>query len=147
MNLRNRKSYHYLQDIDDAFDVEIIDATTNLFLDSEVDVHVPLIGDVAVGIPTMAVQQFEDEIALPKEWVISANDTFALCVTGDSMINAGIDKGDIVIAIIGEEATMKKYMLMGGSVLLISENTSYEPIQMNPEDVQINGKVIGVLKG
>lgn len=76
------------------------------------------------------------------------------------MIGAGIDKGDlvivhkqqsvsngdIVIALIDQEATMKKFMLMGSSVLLISENPNYEPIQMNTEDVVINGKVIGVLK-
>lgn len=161
MNLRNRKTYQYLQDIDDKYNVEIVDATTNLLLDSDCDVRVPLIGDVAAGIPATAIQQFEDTIPLPKEWVIQANDTFALHVTGDSMVEAGIDKGDIVIvhrqeavsngdiviALIGEEATMKKYMAMGDSIILISENPNYEPIQMNAEDVQINGKVIGVLKG
>ena len=54
--------------------------------------------------------------------------------------------GDIVVAIIDEEATMKKFMPMGDSILLISENDKYEPIQMKKEDVLINGKVIGVLK-
>ena len=74
----------------------------------------------------------------------SPNDTFALKVTGDSMNGIGIDKGnyvvvnrqntanngDIVIAVIEEEATMKKFMIMGDSILLISENPNYEPIQM-----------------
>lgn len=87
--------------------------------------------------------------------------TYALRVTGDSMIDIGIDRGDIVIvhrqesvgngdlvvALIGEEATLKKYMLMGDTILLLSENANYEPIQMNRSDVFINGKVIGVLKG
>ena len=91
---------------------------------------------------------------------MSEADAFALTVTGDSMIGAGIDKGDtvivnrqqsasngdIVVAIIDEEATMKKFMPMGDSILLISENDKYEPIQMKKEDVLINGKVIGVLK-
>ena len=76
------------------------------------------------------------------------------------MINAGIDIGDIVIVhrqetvengdisivLIGEEATMKEVMFMGNDILLISKNTKYEPIQMSPEDIMINGKVIGVLK-
>lgn len=67
------------------------------------------------------------------------------------MVGAGIDKGDtvivhcqqsasnrdIVIAIIGEEATMKKFMPMGGYILLISENDKYEPIQMEKEDVSM----------
>lgn len=161
MNLRNRGTYQYLQDIDDNSNVELIDLASELILDTEVDVRVPLIGDVAAGIPTTAIEYFEETIALPREWVIRANETYALRVTGDSMIEAGIDKGDIVIvhrqetanngdiviALIGQEATMKKFMLMGSDVLLISENASYEPIQMNAQDVQINGKVIGVLKG
>ena len=55
------------------------------------------------------------------------------------------NNGDIVIAVIEEEATMKKFMIMGDSILLISENPNYEPIQMKREDVIINGKVIGFL--
>ena len=56
------------------------------------------------------------------------------------------NNGDIVISIINQEATMKRFMLMGSSVLLLSENLNYEPIQMKPEDIIINGKVIGVMK-
>ncbi len=81
-------------------------------------------------------------------------------VTGDSMQDAGIDIGDyvlvnrqssaengqIVIALLDGEATLKKYMQMGDSVLLIPENTRYEPINVKPEQVMINGIVIGVLK-
>src|SRR5690625_4861124 len=158
MNLRNRKSYQYLQDLDDESNIEIIDSMTNLILDFDVDVHIPLVGDVAAGIPMTAIQHFEDTVPLPKDWLIDPHNTFALKVTGDSMIGADIDKGDIVIvhrqeavnngdiviAVIGEEATMKKYMSMGSSILLISENPSYEQIQMNDEDEQINGKVIEI---
>ncbi|WP_277751549.1 LexA family protein, partial [Planococcus koreensis] len=54
--------------------------------------------------------------------------------------------GDIVIAVIDDEATMKKYMPMGNEILLVSENPEYEPILMRSEDVHINGRVIGVLK-
>ena len=121
---------------------------------------IPHFGNVAAGIPIAVNLEFNSYLTLPREWVISEADTFALTVTGDSMIGAGIDKGDtviinrqqsasngdIVVAIIGEEATMKKFMPMGDSILLISENDKYEPIQMKKEDVLINGKVIGVLK-
>ena len=76
------------------------------------------------------------------------------------MNGAGIDKGDvvivhqqnnasngdIVIAVIDGEATMKRYMPMGSEIILVSENPSYEPIIMRSEDVFINGRVIGVLK-
>ncbi|WP_407270371.1 transcriptional repressor LexA [Radiobacillus sp. PE A8.2] len=161
MDLRHQRSYQYAQDLEDETNVEIIDATTNLVLDVDVDKSIPVIGDVAAGIPTTAIEHFEESILLSDEWIIQSNSTFALKVKGDSMIGAGIDigdlvivhkqeavtNGDIVIALIGQEATMKKYMLMGDSVLLISENPNYEPIQMNPSDVVINGKVIGVLKG
>ncbi|GGM40433.1 hypothetical protein GCM10011351_28230 [Paraliobacillus quinghaiensis] len=160
-DLRHNRTYRYAQDIEDESNIEIIDPTTELVVNQEVDRHIPLIGDVAAGIPTEAIQHFEESVLLPNDWIIQENQTFALKVKGDSMIDAGIDKGDIVIvhrqttaangdiviALIGQEATMKKYMPMGGTVLLISENVNYEPIQMVPSDVVINGKVIGVLKG
>jgi SOS-response transcriptional repressor LexA len=81
-------------------------------------------------------------------------------VIGDSMKDAGIDVGDyvivnkqstadngqIVIALLDDEATLKRYMQMGDSVLLIPENSRYEPINLSPDQVQINGIVIGLLK-
>nr|WP_245858758.1 S24 family peptidase [Chryseomicrobium excrementi] len=51
-----------------------------------------------------------------------------------------------MIAVIDDEATMKKYVPMGNNVLLMPENNDYEPIMMRSEDVRINGKVIGVMK-
>ncbi|GAA4074522.1 hypothetical protein GCM10022410_19520 [Amphibacillus indicireducens] len=159
-DLRHNKTYHYLQDKEDHQHIEVIDPETNMTLDANVDVKIPLIGDVAAGIATTAIQNYEEMIPLIDRWVIQQEDTFALRVTGDSMINAGIDIGDIVIVhrqetvvngdiaivLIGEEATMKEVMFMGNDILLISKNTKYEPIQMSPEDIMINGKVIGVLK-
>jgi DNA helicase II / ATP-dependent DNA helicase PcrA len=160
-DLRHNQTYHYVQDLEDETNVEVMDPATNMMVDASVDVNVPLIGDVAAGIPTTAIQNYEETIPLLDYWVIQEDLTYALRVTGDSMMDAGIDKGDIVIvhrqeavvngdiviALIDEEATMKKFMSMGSTMLLISENTNYEPIQMNPNDVVINGKVIGVLKG
>lgn len=160
LNLKNGRKYHYATELDDPENIEISDMESGLFVEYNTKTTVPLIGDVAAGVPIVANEQFESRIVLPTEWIISKNDTFALTVTGDSMIGVGIEKGDkvivnrqntasngdIVIAIIGQEATMKKFMLMGDSILLISENSKYEPIQMKREDVIINGKVIGVLK-
>lgn len=159
-DLRHNRVYHYVQDMEDEANVEIIDPSTNMAIDENVDIQVPLVGDVAAGIPITALENYEESISLLDYWVIQENLTYALRVTGDSMIDIGIDKGDIVIvhrqetvgngdiivALIGEEATLKKFMSMGSTILLISENASYEPIQMNPSDVVINGKVIGVLK-
>jgi SOS regulatory protein LexA len=159
-DLRHDYKYEYLQDKEDKENIEVVELSDQLILSETPSVKVPVIGDVAAGIPTTAIEEFEEEILLMDSWVIRPSSTFALRVTGDSMINAGIDKGDIVvvhkqetvnnqdicIALIDDEATMKRFMLMGSTVLLISENSNYEPIQMNAEDVKINGKVIGVLK-
>lgn len=159
-DLRHGSTYDYLQDKKDADNIEVMEQSDQLILNETPDVRVPVIGDVAAGIPTTAIEHFEEEVLLLDNWLIRPSSTFALRVTGDSMINAGIDKDDIVIvnkqetvsnqdiciALIDDEATMKRFMLMGSFILLISENSSYEPIQMNAEDVKINGKVIGVLK-
>ena len=140
--------------------VEYSDCESGLFLNYDIKSKIPHIGNVAAGIPITVSIDYDYFLTLPREWVISEVDTFALTVTGDSMIGTGIDKGDtvivnrqqsasngdIVVAIIDEEATMKKFMPMEDSILLISENDKYEPIQMKKEDVLINGKVIGVLK-
>lgn len=159
-NYRNHKTYEYIQDTEEHTQIDIIDKETNLYIEAQADNPIPLIGDVAAGIPTTATEQYETTIMLPRNFIIDPDNTFALRVTGDSMINAGIEKGDIaiinkqttaensdiVIAIIGDEATMKKYIPMDSSVLLMSENNKYEPIHMDATDVKINGKVIGILK-
>lgn len=159
-NLQSGIEYNYTQDIDELEHIEVTNNETGSLFQIEENSHVPLIGAVVAGTPEMAVEHFEDTVLLPKSWLIQEKDTFALRVTGDSMTNAGIDIddlvivhrqesaniGDIVIAVIGEEATMKRYMQMGSTVLLLPENPAYEPINMAAEDVQINGKVIGILK-
>lgn len=160
MNLKNGKNFVYATSMDDETEIEVRDEEMDIYLQVHEKHAVPLIGNVAAGIPTLATEEYEAKLVLPKDWVYSVKDTFALTVTGDSMINAGIDKGDvvivhqqnsaqandIVIAVIDDEATMKKYVPMGNNVLLMPENNNYEPILMRSEDVRINGKVIGVLK-
>ncbi|WP_027964108.1 transcriptional repressor LexA [Halalkalibacillus halophilus] len=160
MNIKTQRAYQYLTEINDPNHVEIKDTEAEMTMDYNEYLSVPVVGNVAAGIPSEAIEALDHMIELPKDWTVSEQDTFALTVTGDSMVNAGIDRGDtvivnrqntaenhdIVIAVIDQEATMKRLMLMGGSVLLIPENSEYEPIHMNHEDVMINGKVIGVLK-
>ena len=159
-NLKNGKKYKVATEIDSEEAVEYSDYESGLYLNYDIKSKIPHIGNVAAGIPITVSIDYDHFLTLPREWVISEVDTFALTVTGDSMIGTGIDKGDtvivnrqqsasngdIVVAIIDEEATMKKFMPMGDSILLISENDKYEPIQMKKEDVLINGKVIGILK-
>lgn len=161
INFRNNKRYEYAYEKDDVKNIEISDKESELIIDYRNFIRIPIAGDVAAGTPIFINQEFDEYIQIPEDWIFAEASTFALKVTGDSMNGIGIDKGDkvivhqhntaingdIVIAIINQEATMKKFMLMGDSVLLLSENNNYEPIQMKREDIIINGKVIGVLKG
>lgn len=159
-NFKNNKKYLYTYDKDDISNIEVIDFENELNLQLENMIDIPIVGEVAAGIPIVVNEEHEDFLNIPDEWIFSGKDTFALKVTGDSMNGIGIDRGDtvvvhrqdsavngdIVIAIINNEATMKKFMIMGGFILLLSENPNYEPIQMNREDIMINGRVIGVMK-
>lgn len=159
-NFRQDKRYDVLENKEDEDLINIVDQTTKLTL-KEPLVKVPIVGDVAAGLPISAIEYYSDTCQLPESFLIRSSETFALTVKGDSMINAGIDPGDtvivhrqttaetedIVIAVIDDEATMKRYNPMGSQVILQSENHAYEPILMDSADVKINGKVIGVLKG
>ena len=112
--------------------------------------HIPLIGTVTAGMPILATQQIEDYIALSG---INGSNLFALHVKGDSMINAGIfdgdivvveqtpvaDNGEIVVALIDEEATVKRFYKENGHFRLQPENDKYDPIIV--EECAILGRV------
>jgi SOS regulatory protein LexA len=123
-------------------------------------VDIPVYGDIIAGCPMEVNVDLKDKFTIPTSWMMLPQKTFMLEVVGDSMKDAGIDIGDfvivnqqtaaengqIVIALLDEEATLKKYMQMGSSVLLIPENSRYEPINVKPDQIRINGVVIGVMK-
>lgn len=112
--------------------------------------HIPLVGTVTAGMPILATQQIEDYIAMSG---VSGNNLFALHVKGDSMLNAGIldgdivvveqtpvaDNGDIVVAMIDDEATVKRFYKEKGHFRLQPENDKYAPIIV--EECAILGKV------
>jgi repressor LexA len=120
-------------------------------------VQVPVVGKVAAGIPITAVENIEEYLSLPYS-LLGSDDVFILNVAGDSMTGAGIldrDKiiakkqdyaqnGDIVVAMIEDEATVKRFYLENGRVKLQPENEKYQPIYT--KDMNILGKVIGVLR-
>ncbi len=101
--------------------------------------HIPLLGTVTAGVPILATQQIEDYIALSG---ISGYNLFALHIKGDSMVNAGIydgdivvveqtpvaENGEIVVALIDDEATVKRFYKENGHFRLQPENDKYEPI-------------------
>lgn len=121
-------------------------------------VTVPLLGLVAAGTPIEPVE-VRESLALP-EALVGARDAFALRVRGDSMIGDGILDGDIVVvesradapdgatvvALVRGEATVKKLARRRGRIHLLPANDRVEPIVARPEDVEIRGVVIGLLR-
>lgn len=119
---------------------------------------VPIIGRIRAGLPTLAVEEIEGYLDLDS-LVFSDDSTFALRVKGDSMIDAGIFPedlvlvrkqsmaltGEIVVAMIGEEATVKRLNKRGAQYFLDPANVHYRPIPIK-EDVTILGRVISVIR-
>jgi len=119
-------------------------------------VAIPLVGHVAAGAPILAEQNIEDHVMLSGEF--AQDGWFALRVRGDSMLNAGILDGDLVIvkpqqdavdgtiivALVDDEATVKRLDRSAGRVRLIAENPAYGPIE--PEQVSMVGIVKGVVR-
>jgi len=120
-------------------------------------VNVPVIGKVTAGQPILAIENIEDTFPLPIEFIDQGN-CFILKVKGDSMIEAGIldndyvvirqqssaSNGDIVVALIDDEATVKRFFREVDHIRLQPENSLMEPIILN--DVVILGKVTGVFR-
>lgn len=118
---------------------------------------VPLVGRIAAGIPITADQNVEDVFTLPRQ-LVGQGDLFLLKVVGDSMIDAAIcdgdwvvvrqqqtaDNGDIVAALIEDEATVKTFKQRDGHTWLLPRNSAFEPIL--GDHAVILGKVVAVLR-
>lgn len=119
---------------------------------------VPLVGRVTAGIPILAEENIEDYIVLPQDLVGAEDELFALKVRGDSMIRAGIlngdyiivrkqshaDNGDIVVAMIEDEATVKRIYFEKDGVRLQPENPYYDPIYSRK--VAVVGRVTALFR-
>jgi len=129
--------------------------------DDDAFVKIPVIGRVAAGIPINAVENLEGSLVVDPSFLKKAEDAFALRVKGDSMINAGINdkdlvivspreqakNGDIVVAMLNDEATVKKFEFINNKIRLIAENNAYLPIEIKREDdFKLIGKVKGVVR-
>jgi len=125
--------------------------------------EVPVIGRVAAGAPILATENIETTVRVDRSLMPSSGDVFALRVHGESMIEAGIfdgdivlarqqataNRGDIVVALIDEEATVKRYYPEPDGIRLLPENQSYEPIVVSSDgghDFRIAGKVVGLMR-
>jgi repressor LexA len=119
----------------------------------------PLVGRVAAGAPILAEANIEEYVDVPA-FLRRDDDDFVLRVQGDSMADAGIFNGDfivvhaqdqvqngeIVVALVGDEATTKRFYNEGRTVRLQPENDLYEPIIVSADEVELVGRVVGVLR-
>jgi len=122
--------------------------------------EIPILGRVAAGKPTLAVEHVEGTIPLPVEWV-KGKEAFLLKVKGDSMSpyilpgdyvivrsQPSAEDGEVVVTLMGEEATVKRFFKKGKRIELKPDNERWETIQLEEGsgEVQILGKVIGVFR-
>ncbi len=122
--------------------------------------HVPLLGDVAAGTDVLAQENVEELLPVPLDFT-GDGELFMLRVRGESMVELGIldgdfviavqqataKKGDIIVAgIPGGEATVKTYEPRDGRIVLVPANSSMQPMEFDPDDVTIYGRVVTVMR-
>ena len=122
--------------------------------------YVPLVGDVAAGTDVLANENIEELVPIPSDFT-GDGVLFMLRVRGDSMVDKGILDGDFVVVrqqseaknndivvagIPGDEATVKTFTKQGGRVVLVPANARLSPIDLDPADVTIFGKVVTVMR-
>ena len=121
--------------------------------------QIPLVGEISAGRPILAQENIEGTIVIDKSIIKNSNGNFALRVKGDSMINAGIlegdyviasqqsdaEQGDIVVALIEDEATIKRFYKEKNRIRLQPENDTMEPIIIKTDENQV--RIIGKIKG
>ena len=126
-------------------------------------VEIPLVGRVAAGVPLLAVENIEDTVKVDRFFIGQTREVFALRVKGESMIEDGIfdgdyifvrkqlqaNRGDIVVAMIDDEATVKRYYPEGDTIRFQPANAAMQPIIVRKRDfktVNIIGLVVGVYR-
>ncbi|WP_010141310.1 transcriptional repressor LexA, partial [Oceanicola sp. S124] len=120
-----------------------------------------VMGKIAAGVPIEAISEVSSRIAVPGAMLSRGGDHYALEVSGDSMIEAGIndgdvviiretataDDGDIVVALVEEqEATLKKIFRKAGSVDLVAANPAYPTRTLAADKVRVQGRLVGLIR-
>jgi repressor LexA len=122
---------------------------------------VPLIGRIAAGVPIEAMENGATNLGVPSSMLPASGEHYALEVKGDSMIEAGIfegdvvvvrrqdtaDNGDIVVALVEDhEATLKRLRRKGGAIALEAANAAYETRLYRADQIKIQGKMVGLIR-
>ena len=123
--------------------------------------ELPVMGRIAAGTPIEAISEISTHVAVPQQMLSTGKSHYALEVKGDSMIEAGInegdivvieegptaDNGDIVVALIeGHEATLKRFRRKGGMVALEAANPAYQTRMLREDQVKVQGKLVGLIR-
>ncbi len=123
--------------------------------------ELPMMGQIAAGVPIEAIQHASHNVAVPGAMVAGPGEHYALEVKGDSMIDAGIndgdvvviretqvaDNGDIVVALVEDhEATLKRFYRRGDAIALEAANPAYETRVLPSDKVKVQGKLVGLIR-
>lgn len=122
-------------------------------------VNIPLIGTVTAGQPVFAYENYEDYYSFPAG-EFKGEDLFMLRVQGTSMVDAGIyngdkivvrrqqtaENGEIVVALVEDSATVKRFYRRNGRIILHPENETMADMEFSPEQVSLLGKVVGLIR-
>ncbi|GGX61396.1 LexA repressor [Tateyamaria omphalii] len=124
-------------------------------------ISLPVMGRIAAGVPISAISEVSHSVAVPGQMLSGQGDHYALEVKGDSMIDAGIndgdvvviretssaDNGDIVVALVEDhEATLKRYMRKGDTIALEAANPAYETRVLPVGQVKVQGRLVGLIR-
>ena len=123
--------------------------------------ELPVMGRIAAGVPIEAISQVSHNVAVPQSMLSGRGEHYALEVKGDSMIEAGIndgdvviiretgvaDNGDIVVALVEDhEATLKRFFRRGNAIALEAANPAYETRVFPDDKVKVQGKLVGLIR-
>ncbi|OED47631.1 transcriptional repressor LexA [Leisingera sp. S232] len=124
-------------------------------------VELPVMGRIAAGVPIEAISQVSHQVTVPGGMIAPTGQHYALEVKGDSMIDAGIndgdivviretaaaDNGDIVVALVeGQEATLKRFQREGSLIALEAANPAYETRRYPEDKVKVQGRLVGLIR-
>lgn len=137
--------------------IEVVYNETNKD-ESEKLIHIPVLGTVAAGKPILAEENWEGTISIPPSMIKKQGEYFALNIRGDSMIDAGIidgdlaviekretaNNGEIVVAVVEEAVTLKRFYRESNRIRLQPENSAYSPIYC--QDVRLLGKLSCIIR-
>jgi len=160
IDVKHNRTYTIERDIKSKNEIEVSDGAERRYLAPEQSREIKIYGNIAAGSPLFMNSVAEDNFFIPRDWYSPHDELFMLKVKGDSMQGVNIEDGDYVIlkkqdfadnrniiaVSLDEDITLKRYVRMGDTVLLMAENDKYEPIPVKSEQARIVGILYGIIK-